>query len=191
MNIKTKPFIITTAAAAVFLILLTAANTLLAFAMLPNNFSDFFENPNNPQFQFIQITTLISCLATLLTGAVYIGSGVLYAFLHNREDRVAAESGALGGAASAALGSIASALASGFLSIFITPLIMNRLMQGVPGLPPGSTPFDQIMPFIGLSTIFGMVGTLVGACFGAVIAAVLGALGGAVTAALLTSRRTV
>lgn len=191
MNIKTRPLIISTAAAAILIILFTAANTLIGFAMLPTDFSEFMDGPDSAPIRFIQFASLVSCLVTLLTGAIYIGAGILYAFLHNRETRVAAESGALGGAASAALGSIAGALASGILSIFVTPLVAERMMQGLLSSQAGGIPLDQIMPFMGLSTIFGVVGTVVGACFGAVIAAALGAVGGALTSAILANRHSV
>jgi hypothetical protein len=186
MNIRMTPFLLSSGIAAAVLTLLAVITAVVGFLSIPADLSDFLENPEAMPTGWMQISSLVGCLTTLLTGGGYIGAGVLYAYFHHREERVAADGGAIGGAAASAVASIIAAVAAGMVSMLITPLILERIVLA-PGLDSG-LPADMLPTISGMFAVGGVIGTLTSACCGTIFAALLGAAGGAIAGALLSNR---
>jgi hypothetical protein len=129
------------------------------------------------------LSTSISCLGVLLAPVAYAGTGVLYTWLHHREDQpVTAEQGAIGGAAAAATARFTTGLVQGVFSLLMSSVMYQNIASQIGPLPGG--PSTGIPLIFGFGIFSGIVGGIVGACFGALLAAALGAMGGALAGAI-------
>ncbi len=116
---------------------------------------------------------LFSCASFVIVGLIYLGSGMLYAYLHARRETLTTEQGMAGGAASAASVSLVRALLGALIALFTRPMILKMMSDIAPGnMPP------QGFPPGGLA--FSVASGFMGACIGIVVAAVLGLAGGVV-----------
>lgn len=117
--------------------------------------------------------SLLGCCIFLLTG---LGVGVIYVYLHNREEdasAVAVKGGAVSGAVSYAAGGIISGIIS---AIALAP-VMNELIASVLASPEFAGAGND---FVAQATGAGIVGGVIGLCCWAVLAAVLGSALGAI-----------
>jgi hypothetical protein len=116
---------------------------------------------------------LLGCCIFLLTG---LGVGVLYVYLHNREENpseVAVKGGAASGAISFAVGAVISGIISG---IALAPL-MNELVASVMASPEAAGAGDE---FASQLASVGIIGGIIGVFCWGIIAAVLGTMLGAI-----------
>jgi hypothetical protein len=171
---RPRPFFIAAGLGALLQTLYAAFSSLLAYFLVP---TDLRVLDNLPPYA-IGFTTVIGCFGTILAPLVHIGVGILYAYLHRREAPLAAEDGAIGGAASAGTARLISGLFATMTGLFLTPVLVSRLSgPAIPGSP------SDGFPFLLIPTLVTAVGGLVGLCFAVAIAAAVGALGGALSSA--------
>ncbi|GAB4581017.1 MAG: hypothetical protein Fur0022_37620 [Anaerolineales bacterium] len=134
-------------------------------------------------FNFMGISFLFAGLGLVLAFLAHSGTGVLYAWLHRREEPpVTPEQGAIGGAAAAFTARFAAGLVAAVGSLVFSNLMISTLTSSVPEL---SNPANMPPVFLMMNSMTSVIGGVFGACFGAVVAAALGALGGAISGALL------
>ncbi len=120
---------------------------------------------------------LFSCASFVVIGLIYVGSGVLYAYLHARRETLTAEQSMVGGAASAASISLVRAIIGVLMALVTRPMMLKMMRDVAPGnMPPGGLPPGGLA--------FSVVSGFMGACIGIVVAAVLGLAGGVVGSAL-------
>lgn len=167
---RVRPFYIAAGLGALLQTLYAAFSSLLAYFLVPTDLR-VLENLPPTVFGF---TTVVGCFGAILAPLVHLGTGILYAYLHGREAPLAAEDGAIGGAASAATARLISGLFATLTGLFLTPILVSRLTGPT---PPQFSPSD--FPFLVIPTLVTAVGGLVGLCFAGVIAGAVGALGGA------------
>jgi hypothetical protein len=136
---------------------------------------------NQPAAPLSSAASLLGCCIFLLTG---LGVGLLYVYLHNREEdasAVAVKGGAVSGAISYAAGGLISAIIS---AIALAP-VMNELMATILASPEFAGAGDD---FVAQATGAGLVGGAIGLCcwaiFAAVLGSILGAIGGAIGRAM-------
>lgn len=175
---RVRPFYIAAGIGALLQTLYAAFSSLLAYFLVPTGLRVLENLPPNV-FGF---TSVVGCFGIILAPLVHIGIGMFYAYLHGREAPMAAEDGAIGGAASAATARLISGLFATLTGVFLTPILVSRLTG--PATPQFS-PND--FPFLVIPTLVTAVGGLVALCFAVVIAGAVGALGGAL-ASLWTHR---
>ncbi len=137
------------------------------------------QNPGVSPMPLLGLSSLLGCLGTILSLFVHLGTGLLFAFLNSRDDKLSVEDGLLGGASSAALARLAFGFLNAIFSIISSQFILGRVLGAVG--QPAPNGFGLIF---GLNMASGMVGAIVGICTGVFAAAVLGAIGGAIGAAL-------
>ncbi len=185
---KTKSFLlatlISTLLQSLYYIVITGITLLLLPRMMEMMAQDLPSSGGPPPgfFNFMGISMLTTGVGFLLAPLVHAGTGVLYAWLHRREEPpVTAEQGALGGAAAAFTARFVVGILMALGSLLVSSFMLQALGDVIPS---GGQPFASPMPSI-FSGVSSVVGGLFGTCFGSVIAAALGALGGSITGALL------
>lgn len=177
MKVRTEPLLGATAFSFILLLVSNLISTFIAYnninrslqAMMSANYDPFAAQTS----VFSSLIGLLSCLVIPVAG---LGSGIIYAILHNRQEPLTG-SAAKGGAAAGALGFFLAGLVGAVLAGIMVMPVMNQMNQmvfaEVGAVDPG------IMSSL---TGFGIVGALFGGiCGGAIFAilgAILGALGG-------------
>ena len=121
--------------------------------------------------------SLVGCCVFLLTG---IGVGLLYVYLHNREEdasQIAVKGGALSGAISYGVGGIISSI---IYAIALVP-IMNDLMAKLLSDPEFAGAGDELLTSMsGVGLVGGIIGLFCGVIISVVIGTIMGAIGGAI-----------
>ncbi len=173
---KTRPFIIATAAGATTQIIWTITNIIISYTA--TNTAQGFPQPGvTPTDPFSTVGTALLLAIGLVCGpALYLLVGGLYAYLHHRDSPVRAEEGAIGGGTSAASTGFLASIASLAISMFLTPFIMQQVGSEFP---------VPSVPLIGFAMAFSVIGGFISVCASTVISGTLGAVGGAITAAIL------
>jgi len=125
-------------------------------------------------------TYLFSCLGFCLAPLVHGGTGLLYAYLHQRGRHLTMEEGALGGALAAGTARIVAGLFSMFASTLISWFATRGLYEATtPSIPTNMAT---------LSLLSSILSSLPGLCFGIIIAAVMGGIGGLLGGSTFHSR---
>ncbi len=190
---KIKAFLISTLVSTLLQSLYFAVITGITLFLLPNMLEtvvqDMPANGGPPPgfFNFIGISMLTGGIGLVLAPLVHAGTGVLYAWLHRREDdsSLTVELGAFGGAAAAFTARFAAGLLMALGSLLVSSLVLQTMGDALGAVPnTGAQPFTPPMASV-FSGVSSVIGGLFSACFGSVIAAALGALGGALTGAML------
>ena len=173
-DIKGRQLIITMGAVFGALLVITLINNGLSATMGPDLSGVDITNldPLDPALQTNPIVTLFSCLATLCTGALYIGAGMLYAYLHTKEAHLETQDAAIAGAVAAAVPAALNSVVSSGLSFLINGELVTQVL-------------DQMPPELlgnggGLMAGVGIFAVLAALCCTGLIAALLGAVGGAI-----------
>jgi len=125
-------------------------------------------------------TYLFSCVGFCLAPLAHSGTGLLYAYLHQRESHLTMEEGALGGALAAGTARIVAGLFSMFISTMVSWFATRGLYQATAP----SIPTDLAT----VSLLSSILSSLPGLCFGVIIAAVLGGVGGLLGGSIFHSR---
>lgn len=180
MKIRTEPLLGATAFAFILLLISNLVSTFITYSNM-NNMLNMIMSPNFDPFAnqtplVSSVAALVSCLVIPTAG---LGSGIVYAILHNREEPLTA-SPAKGGAAAGALGFFLSGLVSAVLAgLMVFPLMnrMNEIMfMEMGGMDPAMTGLPTA--FTGFGVVGAVIGGLCGGLIFAVLGAILGALGG-------------
>ena len=116
---------------------------------------------------------LLGCCIYLFTG---LGIGILYVYLHNREED-ASQVAVKGGAAAGALSYTVGGIISGIISAIALAPVMNELIATTLASPEFAGAGED---FVSQATSAGLVGGIIGLLCGVIIAAVLGTILGAI-----------
>lgn len=177
MKVRTEPMLGGVAFSFILLLVSNLVSTFIAYnninrsiqAMMSANFDPMAVQPS----VFSSLIGLLSCLVIPVAG---LGSGIIYAVLHGRQEPLTG-SPAKGGAAAGALGFFLSGVVSAILAgILVIPVMnqMNQLLFTELGA------VDPSMAGLGSSlTGFGILGAFVGGICGGIVFAILGAILGA------------
>lgn len=167
---QARPFYIAAGISATVQSIFVLLSSLIAYLFVPSSLAALDNLPTG----VFGLTTMTSCTGVILAPLAHAGTGILYAYFHRREAPLAAEDGAIGGAASAATGRLIAGLIGTMVGFLIVPTIFSRLSgTGMPQFSPND------VPILMFPLLFSAVGSIIGLCFGALIAGAIGALGGA------------
>jgi hypothetical protein len=181
---KTKPFAISLAISTTVQTIYIIGISLVSLLLAPS----IFQNLNGDPFggtspNMLWVTTAIGGLGFILAPIAYAGTGVLYSWLHGREDRpVSAEQGAMGGAATAFTARFIVGIIQAIFTVISTSMMLQTAASQI-GPELGGAP--ETFPLVfGVGIFSGVIGGLIGTCMGSVLAAAMGALGGAISGAM-------
>jgi hypothetical protein len=177
MKINATPFFTASGFGIIFQLLITGIATVVSGLMLPGVSNDALGSTGQDISNFYALTSIISCLTTIINYAGYILIGVVYSIFQQRSDAPDIGEGAIGGAASAMVVSVVGTVVRALAELLIEWVRLSSLVQSVPG--------GEVFGMLALGSIVGLISSL---CMGLLFSGVLGALGGGITSAIYSSR---
>lgn len=179
MKIRTEPLL----GAAMFGVVIQIVYSAIYTVVTYNTFAAFMRNSVADPFATTSPSNAINLLGcfTLLVGG--IGTGVLYAVLHNRAEPLTSGA-AKGGAAAGAVAYAIGGFISGLLFILVVLPLMNEMMAEMAAMS-GVATAEEMSQILGFGIVGGIIGAVCGSLFSAGIGAILGAIGGALGGALV------
>jgi len=177
---KSTPFFIATAVSTVLQGLVVLVTTVIGYFAASSAF-DQLSDPQTWSSPLIYGLGGMSCIGCLAFPIIYMVTGWLYTYLHQREGTISLENGALGGGLSSGLAGLITGIFSGLVSIVLTPLIYQNTLSNQ--IPP-----DLNFPFQTINTITTSFGSIFSACWSAVLAGGLGAIGGLIGGAIYSKQ---
>lgn len=177
MKVRTEPLLGGAAFSFILLLISNLISTFITYNNINRSVQSMMSGAFDPFMTqasvFSSMVGLISCLVIPVAG---LGSGVIYAVLHNRQEQLAGAP-AKGGAAAGALGFFLSGLVSAILAGLLVIPVMNQMNQMIFARVGAVDP--SMAGLTNSITGFGIAGAFIGGICGGVVFALLGAILGA------------
>ena len=173
MKTRTEPLL----GAAMFGIVILLITSVTSNIMVYNNMNNAIRSAlaGVQPATISPIFSILGCLFSIIGG---VGTGIIYAILHNREEPLTGNA-ARGGAAAGALAYAIAAFASSILALVLISPLIGKLSAAM------DMPSEVASQVMGFGLIGGVIGALCGTAVMAVPGAILGAIGGAIGTAVV------